>query len=121
MQFFQDLVEMPSEAFKEFVPDFSFAFFNIGKVEEQKVQEKVVLKFYVAIIKALDTPQLRDLLPQLTQGLYESLGERTALEYIELFFKYLTKATDTAGREDYARALGKIPEGGERIMSTLAE
>jgi len=118
---FQKLVEMPSEAFKEFVPDFSFAFFNIGKVDEEKVQENVVLKFYVAIIKALDTPELRDLLPQLTQGLYESLGQRTALEYIEIFFKYLTKATEAVSREDYAKALGKIPEGGNGIMTTLAE
>ena len=118
---FQELVEMPSEAFKVFVPDFTFAFFNIGKVDEEKVQENVVLKFYVAIIKALDSPELRDLLPQLTQGLYESLGQRTALEYIEIFFKYLTKATEAVGREDYAKALGKIPEGGDEIMTTLAE
>jgi len=118
---FQDLVEMPSKAFREFVPDFTFAFFNIGKLDEGKVQENVVLKFYVALIKALDSPQLRELLPQLTQGLYESLEQKTALEYIEIFFKYLTKATDAAGREDYAKALGKIPEGGEQIMSTLAE
>ena len=118
---FQELVEMPSGAFKEFVPDFTFAFFNIGKVDEGKVQENVVLKFYVAIIKALDSPELRDLLPQLTQGLYESLGQRTALEYIEIFFKYLTKATEAVGREDYAKALGKIPEGGNEIMTTLAE
>jgi hypothetical protein len=54
---------MPSEAFKEFVPDFTFAFFNIGKVDEHKVQENVVLKFYVAIIKTLDSPELRELLP----------------------------------------------------------
>jgi len=118
---FHDLVEMPSEAFKEFVPDFSFAFFNIGKVDEEKVQENIVLKFYVAIIKALDSPELRELLPQLTQGLYETLEQRTALEYIEIFFKYLTKATEAVDREDYAKALGNLPEGGDKIMTTLAE
>ena len=118
---FQDLVELPSEAFKEFVPDFTFAFFNIGSLDEQKVQENVVLKFYVAIIKALDTPELRNLLPQLTQGLYETLEHRTALEYIEIFFKYLTRATAAVDREDYANALSKLPQGGEQIMTTLAE
>jgi hypothetical protein len=112
---------MPSEAFKEFVPDFTFAFFNIGKVDEHKVQENVVLKFYVAIIKALDSPELRELLPQLTQGLYKSLGQRTALEYIEIFFKYLTKATEKLIKEDYQKALDIFPEGGEDIMNTLAD
>ncbi len=118
---FQDLVEMPSEAFKDFVPDFSFAFFNIGKVDEEKVRENVVLKFYVAIIKALDSPELRDLLPQLTQGLYESLGQRTGLEYIEIFFKYLVNSTEVVDKQDYAKALDKVPEGGDKIMTTLAE
>ena len=118
---FQDLVEMPSEALKDFVPDFSFAFFNIGKVDEEKVRENVVLKFYVAIIKALDSPELRDLLPQLTQGLYESLGQRTGLEYIEIFFKYLVNSTEVVDKQDYAKALDKVPEGGDKIMTTLAE
>ncbi len=81
----------------------------------------MVLKFYVAIIQALDTPQLRDLLPQLTQGLYESLGRRTALEYIQIFFKYLTKATENLSKEDYQKALDFLPEGGENIMNTLAD
>jgi len=118
---FQDLVEMPSKAFREFVPDFTFAFFNIGKLDEGKVQENVVLKFYVALIKALDSPQLRELLPQLTQGLYESLGQRTALEYIEIFFKYLVNSTEIVDKKDYAKALDKLPEGGDKIMTTLAE
>ena len=114
-------MELPSEAFKEFAPDFTFAFFNIGKLDEERIQENVVLKFYVAIIKALDSPQLRELLPQLTQGLYESLGHRTGLEYIEIFFKYLTKATEELGKQDYQKALDLLPEGGENIMNTLAD
>lgn len=118
---FQDLVEMPSESFKDFIPDFSFAFFNVRNIDEKKVQENVVLSFYVAIIKSLDSPELRELLPQLTRGFYESLGQRTALEYIEIFFRYLTKSTEVVDKEDYAKALSKLPEGGDKIMTTLAE
>jgi hypothetical protein len=69
----------------------------------------------------LDSPELRELLPQLTQGLYKSLGQRTALEYIEIFFKYLTKATEKLIKEDYQKALDIFPEGGEDIMNTLAD
>jgi predicted transposase/invertase (TIGR01784 family) len=118
---FQDLVEMPSDSFKAFVPDFSFAFFNVGELDERRVQHNVVLKFYVAIIKSLDKPELKEILPQLTRGLYESLGHRTATEYIEIFFRYLVKTTDAVDKEDYAKALGKLPGGGEGIMSILAE
>jgi hypothetical protein len=118
---FQEVVEIPSEGFRKFIPDFSFAFFNVKNVDKVKVQQNVILKFYVEMIKALDSPELRDLLPQLTRGLYESLGEKTALEYIEIFFKYLVKATEVVGKEDYKRALKILPEGGMRVMTTLAE
>lgn len=118
---FQDLVEMPSESFKAFVPDFSFAFFNVGELDEHKVQQNVVLRFYVAIIKSLDKPELKELLPQLTKGLYASLGPRTATEYLEIFFRYLTKSTEILDRDDYERALAMLPEGGKDIMNTLAE
>jgi len=118
---FQDLVEMPSDSFKAFVPDFSFAFFNIGELDERRIQQNVVLKFYVAIIKSLDKPELKELLPQLTRGLYESLGHRTATEYLEIFFRYLTKSTEILDRNDYERALAMLPEGGRDIMNTLAD
>ncbi|KXB09287.1 hypothetical protein AKJ60_00525 [candidate division MSBL1 archaeon SCGC-AAA385M11] len=118
---FQDLVEMPSESFRAFVPDFSFAFFNVGELDERRVQQNVALKFYVAIIKALDKPELKELLPQLTRGLYESLGYRIATEYLEIFFRYLTRSTEILDKDDYEKALAMLPEGGRDIMNTLAE
>jgi hypothetical protein len=118
---FQELVELPSETYKAFVPDFSFAFFNVGELEERKVQQNVVLKFYVAIIKSLDKPELKEMLPQLTRGLYESLGHKTASEYLEIFLRYLTRSTDILDRQDYQKALAMLPEGGRDIMNTLAE
>ena len=118
---FKEIVEIPSEAFRTFIPDFSFAFFNVKNVDRVKVQQNVILKFYVEMIRALDSPELKDLLPQLTKGFYESLGEKTALEYIEIFFKYLVKSTEIVDKEDYKRALEILPEGGDKVMTTLAE
>ena len=96
-------------------------FFNVRALEPQTVQDNVILKFYVDIIKALDTPELKPLLPQLTQGFAKSLEHRTALEYIEIFFKYLTKSSETLKPQDYQNALDLLPEGGASIMTTLAD
>lgn len=112
---------MPSQSFKEFVPDFSFAFFNVRNIDDRKVQSNVVLKFYVAIIKTLDKPELKELLPHLAEGFIKTLDQRTALEYVEIFFKYLTKSTEILDKDDYERALAGLPEGGRNIMNTLAE
>nr|WP_045214507.1 Rpn family recombination-promoting nuclease/putative transposase [Desulfonatronovibrio magnus] len=118
---FHDLVEMPSEFFKVYIPDFSFAFFNVRGIDEAKVQEKILLKFYVEIIKMQNDPNIKELPPRLVLGLLESLGQRTALEYIDIFFRYLVKSSGYLNQEDYKKALDLLPEGGEKIMETLAD
>jgi len=118
---FHDLVEMPSDSFKVYIPDFSFAFFNVRGIDEAKVREKILLKFYVEIIKYQNDPSVKEIPPRLVRGLIESLGYRTALEYIEIFFRYLVKSTGYLTQEDYKKALELLPEGGESIMETLAD
>jgi len=112
---------MPSDAFKVYIPDFSFAFFNVRGIDEAKVQEKILLKFYVDIIKMQNDPRVKEIPPRLVRGLLESLELRTALEYIEIFFKYLVKSAGHLEDEDYKKALELLPEGGEKIMETLAD
>ncbi|WP_244156396.1 Rpn family recombination-promoting nuclease/putative transposase [Desulfonatronospira thiodismutans] len=118
---FHALVEMPSDSFKVYIPDFSFAFFNVRGIDEAKVREKILLKFYVEIIKYQNDPSVKEIPPRLVRGLIESLGYRTALEYIEIFFRYLVKSTGYLTQEDYKKALELLPEGGESIMETLAD
>ncbi len=118
---FHDLVGMPSEAFRTYIPDFSFAFFNVRGMDEAKVQEKILLKFYVEIIKMQNDPDIKGLPPRLVRGLLESMEQRTALEYIEIFFRYLVKSSGYLSQEDYKKALELLPEGGEKIMETLAD
>ncbi|MDZ7759136.1 MAG: hypothetical protein U5L00_02635 [Desulfovermiculus sp.] len=43
------------------------------------------------------------------------------MEYIEIFFRYLVKSTGHLSQEDYKKALELLPEGGEKIMETLAD
>ncbi|MFW6314809.1 MAG: Rpn family recombination-promoting nuclease/putative transposase, partial [Desulfohalobiaceae bacterium] len=109
---FHDLVAMPSESCKVYTPDFSFAFFNVHGMDGAKVQEKILLKFYVEIIKMQDDPRVKKIPPRLVRGLLESLELRTAVEYIEIFFRYLVKSTVHLSQEDYKKALELLPEGG---------
>ena len=41
--------------------------------------------------------------------------------FIEIFFKYLTNASGVLGKDDFEKALSYLPEGGERVMNTLAD
>ena len=118
---FHDLVEMPSDSYKAYIPDFAFAFFSVRGLDAQKVQENVILRFYVEMINSLESQQIKEMLPRLVQGFVQALGSHTATEYIEIFLKYLTKSTEELEEADYQNALSYLPEGGERIMNTLAE
>jgi len=40
---FQDLVEIPSDSFRAYIPDFVFAFFNVKGMDKRKVQENALL------------------------------------------------------------------------------
>jgi predicted transposase/invertase (TIGR01784 family) len=118
---FRDLISIPSEEFAKYIPDFAFDFYSAKELDPKAVQHNVVLKFYVAILQALESPELAHLLPLLVQGLFETLEPREAMEYIIVFLTYLSKATDQLKKEDYEQALATLPHGGKDIMNTLAD
>ena len=118
---FRDLIYSPSEAFAKYIPDFTFDFYSSNELDPKAVQHNVVLKFYVAILQALESPELAHLLPLLVQGLFEALEPKEAMEYIIVFLTYLSRATDQLKPEDYEHALATLPQGGKDIMNTLAD
>ena len=85
------------------------------------MRENIILRFYVEIVKYQNDPRIKEIPLRLTRGLTEILDSNTAIEYIRVFFKYLTKASEHLHSEDYRKALSILPEGGEDIMETLAD
>ncbi len=121
---FHDLIEFPSEEFKAYIPDFEFIFFDIPRVDKnslQEIQNKVVLYFYMAMLKTLHSPELKEILPGLVEGLHKALNSRTVMDYISIFYRYILRTTDSVTKEDMRHALNILPQGGEYIMNTLAE
>ncbi len=121
-QEFQTVVDFPSDDFKAYVPNFHYALWNLVDVDEQKLQESLVLKYYVQICKALNSPKLPDYVFDLVEAFIKTLDSKTATEYIEIFFSYLARSSGRVSKETFEKALKRLPEGGgEKIMSTLAE
>ena len=120
-QNFQNIVDFPSDDFKAYIPDFQYALWNFIDVDENQLQESLVLKYYVLICKALASPKLPDYIFDLVEAFVTTLDRRTAIEYIEIFFSYLVRSSGRVSRETFEKALIRLPEGGEKIMNTLAE
>ena len=118
---FQDIVGVPSDDFRPYIPDFQYYLFDVSHVDENKLQASVIIRYFTLILKSLYSPQLRKHLPNLVKALNESLERQEAIDYIRIFFTYLVKSTDAINREDIQEALEQLPQGGEEIMNTLAE
>jgi predicted transposase/invertase (TIGR01784 family) len=118
---FRDLIYSPSQAFDKYIPNFTFDFIAATRIDPKAVQDNVILKFYVAILRALDSPELVHLLPLLVEGFFEVLEPKEAMEYILVFFQYLVKTSEMVKERDFKQALATLPEGGKEIMNTLAD
>ena len=119
---FQDLVHNPGSEFKSFIPNFNFSFFDVMRADSSRLANSLSLSFYVEMLKVLHSTDLKELLPRLVEGLTKAHDSQTALEYLEIFFNYIVRSTDTVGREDIMRALKQLPASqGELIMNTLAQ
>ena len=118
---FHSLVDFPSEAFKALVPNFEYLLWDLNEVDDKKLQDTLILRYYVLICKVLKSSELPDYLFQLVEALYKTLDSKTAVEYIEIFFRYIIKASNKVTRKNFEDSISKLPSGGERIMNTLAE
>jgi len=118
---FHGIIDFPSDSFKPFIPDFKYLLWDFSGVDDKELQDALILRYYVLICKALGSDDLPDYLFELVEAFYRTLGSRSAIEYIEIFFRYIAKSSEKVSRQDFENALKKLPHGGERVMNTLAE
>lgn len=118
---FHGIIDFPSDSFKTFIPDFKYLLWDFSGVDDKELQDALILRYYVLICKALGSDDLPDYLFELVEAFYRTLGSRSAIEYIEIFFRYIAKSSEKVSRQDFENALKKLPHGGERVMNTLAE
>ena len=118
---FHSIIDFPSDSFKVLVPNFEYLLWNLTGVDDRKLQDALILRYYVLICKALGSEELSDYLFELVEAFCKTLDSQRALEYIEIFFRYIAKASAKVTKKDFEDALSKLPQGGEKVMNTLAE
>jgi len=74
------------------------------------------------IVKYLDDPLLRDRLPDILKMTVEFLQHDTALEYLDIFMKYLANTNNRITREDVLKAINNtFPHGGDDMIRGWAQ
>ena len=118
---FQDVVDFPDEDFKAYAPDFEYLLWDLNHVDAHNLQGSLVFKYYAQICKSLTSEELPKDIYDLVKALYQTLGTKNAIEYIQIFFNYLVKSSEQVNKTNFKQALKQLPEGGDKVMATLAE
>ena len=85
------------------------------------MKHKTVLHFYLAMLKSLKSPELKNILPGLAEGLFRTLGAETGMDLIVVFFRYIIRNTCVIKKEDIVKIAHRLHEAGEEFMNTLAQ
>ena len=119
---FQDIVNLPHEDMKPYIPDFQYFLSDAAREDEEKYASSVVIKCWFIVVKYLKEPAMRDKLFDILQQLHRFLDLEAAVEYIDIFMKYLAKTENPLTRADAVKAIETIfPEGGTDMIKGWAK
>jgi predicted transposase/invertase (TIGR01784 family) len=119
---FQDFINIPSNEMKAYIPSFRYFLNDTTSADEEQFKTSVVIKCWHIIARYLKEPELRDKLPGIVKLLYDFLEQDTALEYLDIFMKYLANTENRITRKDAARAIETIlPERGADMIKGWAK
>ncbi len=117
---FEDLFQAPSAAFTPYIPKFEHILHDISHVDESELRGTIVLQTVQLLLKYIQTPQLRERLPEIL-GLLGRLSEKERVtEYLQVVLEYIFQAAEYVETADLRQAVQTLPQG-ESIMPTIAE
>ena len=108
---FHDIVHLPHDDMKPYVPDFQYLLFDASKENEDQYITSVVIRCWLIIVKYLNDPVMREKLSEVLRLLHNFLENREAREYIEIFMKYLANTDNKVTRDVAVNAVEKIFPG----------
>ena len=119
---FQDYVNIPDEEMKAFIPDFHYFLNDTTGADEEKFKTSVIIKCWHIIVKYLNEPVLREKITDIVKIMVEFLKHDTALEYLDIFMKYLANTDTKLTREDAVKAIETVfPDGGAEMIRGWAK
>ena len=117
---FHDLLGVPAP-FKNYVPDFQYFLCDLSKYDDEEIKGGIILHAALLALKYIFSEELRQRMPDIFKLLHDLLERDRAIEYLELFLRYLFNAGNKIEKHDLKNAVTTaFPEGGV-AMSTIAQ
>jgi len=105
---FHDIVNIPHDDMKLYIPDFQYFLSDATTEDEDKYKTSVVIKCWFIVVKYIKEPVMREKLFEVVKLLHDRLKENTAIEYLDIFMKYLANTDNEVTKADAVKAIETI-------------
>lgn len=116
------IIDVPDEDMRAFVPDFEYGTADFSMHSETDIKGTILLRSCLLSLQAIfmDAPQ--EHLRRIFSMLEELEDQETALQYIEVVFKYIAGSTDKITFDEVKKiAAQAAPEKEDKIMTIAQE
>ncbi len=109
--FFHDIVNIPHDDMKPYIPDFQYFLSDAATEDEDRYNTSVVIKCWFMLVKYIKDPGMREKLFEIVKLLHDFPDQEEAIEYVDIFFKYLANTDNSITRTDAIEAVETIFQG----------
>ncbi|MEW6368703.1 MAG: Rpn family recombination-promoting nuclease/putative transposase [Acidobacteriota bacterium] len=113
--------EMPFEL-KRMVPDYEYVLCDLSSHSDADIKGELLSRAGLLLMKHIFQDDLPERFRDVLRLLSELAERQEAIEWLEVFLRYVTRGTDKIGRDDLRRAVeGQFSREGGGIVGTLAD
>jgi hypothetical protein len=94
-----------------YIPNFQYFLSDAATEDEDRYNTSVVIKCWFMIVKYIKDPGMREKLFEIVKLLHDFLDQDEAIEYMDIFFKYLANTENSITRTDAVEAVETIFQG----------
>jgi len=108
---FHDIVNIPHDDMKPYIPNFQYFLTDVTTEDVEKYNTSIAIKCWFLLVKNIKTPAMREKLFEIVNLLHEFLDQETAIEYVDIFYKYLANTDNIITKTDAVQAIETIFPG----------
>ena len=119
---FHDIVNIVHDDMKPYIPNFQYFLSNAAAEDEDKYKTSVVIKCWFIVVKHIKDSVMREKLFEVIKLLHDFLEQDAAIEYVDIFMKYLANTDNKVTKNDAVKAIKTIfPDRGADMLKGWAK
>jgi predicted transposase/invertase (TIGR01784 family) len=117
---FQDLLSAPAPL-RPYLPAFRYLLCDLSQYSEAEIKGEIILQVVLRLLKYSLRPEINERLGETFALLRQLSEQKTALQYLQTFLRYLSQGSEPLREETLKQAVKQLFEEGDSPMPTLAE